>query len=170
MAGLPAALYMGSDSGHGICIPATVHGTVPCGTPCGATPPIVPKSIASMNATNIWPPFPQTPLAVMTAVSNVVISGNMPIIDQDLLTNHPSACTQLIKFSGCKPIPAAIPCPTAGLVVEDIAGGGAHVRKAIATTKSVFVNGRRLCRVADPLGPPCLSLIATGSPNVFVGV
>lgn len=167
MAGLPAALYMGSCSGHGRCMPSNVHAVVPCGTPCLGAPP---KSIATMDATNIWPPFPQTPLAVMTGVANVIISGNMPIVDQDLLTNHPPTCTQLIKFSGCDPTPAAIPCPTQQLCAEDLAGGGAHVRKAFATTKSVFVNGRRLCRVKDPLGPPCLSLIATGSPNVFVGV
>ena len=167
MAGLPAALYMGSDSGHGICIPATIHAVVPCGTPCVGAPP---KSLLTMNKSSIWPPFPQVPLAVMTGVSNVIISGNMPIVDQDLLTNHPATCTQLIKFTGCEPIPAAIPCPTSVLCAEDVAGGGAHIRKATATTKSVFVNGRRLCRVADPLGPPCLSKIATGSPNVFVGV
>ena len=167
MAGLFAAIYIGTDSGHGICIPANVHSPVPCSGSCATAPK---KSIATMSPFNIWPPFPQTPLNIMQAICNVVIMGNIPIVDQDLLINHPPTCTNLIVPGGCKSPPAPIPCPTQTLCVEDIAGGGAHIRKATATTKSVFVNGRRLCRVADPLGPPCLSLIATGAPTVMVGV
>lgn len=167
MAGLAAAIYQGSCSGHGTCIPATVHGTVPCGTPCPGVPP---KPLASLDKSLLWPPFPQVPLSVMSTVFNVVINGQIPIVDQDLLTNHPGTCTNLVKFSGCDPTPAAIPCPPANLCAEDVAGGGAHVRKAFATSKSVFMNGRRACRVNDPLGPPCLSRIGTGSPNVFIGV
>lgn len=167
MAGLSAALYVGSCSGHGRCIPTAVHSTVPCGTPCPGVPP---RPVASLDGQLLWPPFPQRPLSIMSSVFNVIVSGQVPIVDQDLLTNHPGACTNLVKFSGCDPTPAAMPCPAANLATEDVAGGGAHVRKAFATTKSVFINGRRACRVADPLGPPCLSLIATGSPNVFIGV
>lgn len=167
MAGLPAAVYMGVDSGHGICIPANVHSKVPCSGSCVTAPK---KTIVQMSPFNIWPPFAQTPLNIMQAICNVVINLQIPIVDQDLLINHPATCTNLIVPGGCKSPPAPIPCPTATLCVEDIAGGGAHIRRATATTKSVFVNGRRLCRVADPLGPPCLSLIATGAVNVFVGV
>ena len=167
MAGLSAAIYQGNCSGHGRCMPTAVHSTVPCGTPC---PGVIPRSLISLDQQLLWPPFPQVPLNVMQAIFNVVINGQIPIVDQDLLTNHPGTCTNLVKFSGCDPTPAAMPCPPANLCAEDVAGGGAHVRKANATTKSVFINGRRACRVADPLGPPCLSRIGTGSPNVFIGV
>jgi len=167
MAGLPAAVYAGVDSGHGICIPANVHAPVPCAGTCKTAPK---KSIATMSPFNIWPPFAQSPLNIMQAVVNVAISGMIPILDQDLLTNHPPTCTNLIVPGGCKSPPVPIPCPTQTLCVEDIAGGGAHVRKAIATTKSVWCNGRRMCRIADPLGPPCMSLIATGAAKVYIGV
>tara|TARA_B100000902_G_scaffold117588_1_gene118260 strand:+ start:159 stop:662 length:504 start_codon:yes stop_codon:yes gene_type:complete len=167
MAGLSAAVYIGSDSGHGRCIPANVHAVVGCGGTCKTAPK---KSIAVMDSTNIWPPFAQTPLNVMQIVGNVIINGNFPIVDQDLLTNHPPACTQIVIRTGCKHPPPPLKCPTQTLCVEDIAGGGAHIRKAFATTKTVFINMKRAGRVGDPLGPPCLSLIATGSPNVFIGV
>jgi hypothetical protein len=148
MAGLPAAVYGGLCTGHGICIPANVHSPVPCSGSCTTAP-----------------------LNIMQAVVNVTIGGGgIPILDQDLLTNHPATCTNLIVPGGCKSPPVPIPCPTATLCVEDIAGAGAHIRKAFATTKSVWINGRRACRVADPLGPPCLSLIAFGVPNVYIGV
>tara|TARA_Y100000004_G_C8823460_1_gene373003 strand:+ start:60 stop:566 length:507 start_codon:yes stop_codon:yes gene_type:complete len=168
LAGLSAAFYSGSCSGHGRCIPANVHAKMPCAGTCETAPK---KSIAAMDATNIWPPAPQTPFTGVPTVANVIINTTkFPIVDQDLLTNHPPSCTNLIVLGGCKNPPAPIPCPTQTLCVEDIAGGGGHVRKATATTKSVFFNGRRACRVGDPLGPPCLSLIATGSENVFIGV
>jgi len=167
-AGLPCAVFIGKCSGHGICVPLNVHSVEPCGTECGLVK--TKKSVAVMNATNMWASWPQTPLAVMTTVFNVVVNGNIPIVDQDALINHPSKCTQLIKFQGCDPIPAAIVCPTGSLCIEDVAGGGGHVRVAKATCATVFMNGRRACRVADPLGPPCLSLIATGAVNVLIGV
>lgn len=168
MAGLLAAVYQGSDSGHGRCIPMTIHAVVPCGTPCIGAPK---KSVVALDASIIWPPFTQTPLNVIQTVFNVVINGQIPIVDQDSLVPHPGGpCTNLIKFSGCDPVPSALPCTAAEISAEDVAGGGAHPRTAKATTKSVFINGRRACRVGDPLGPPCLSLIATGAPTVFIGV
>jgi len=160
---LPAAIYKGSCTGHGKCIPATIHAAVPCGTPCIKVPP---KPIAAMDATNIWPPFPQLPLAVKPC--NVLINGIVPILDQDVLTNHPPTCTQLVTLV-CQTPPPPMPCPTQTICVEDKAGGGAHIRKAFATQKRVLVNGKPLCRVADPLGPPCLSKIAGGAINVLVG-
>jgi len=163
--GLPAGIYLGSCSGHGICIPATIHAAVPCGTPCSLVPK---KPVAAMNATALWPPFPQTPLNVMQTIFNVVINNNIPIGDQDLLTNHPSTCTQIVTYV-CKDPPKPKPCPVKDLAAEDAAAGGAHPRKATATTKSVLANGKRLCRVSDPLGPPCLSLISGGAVNVLIG-
>ena len=165
--GLPCALYMGKDSGHGICIPITIHATVPCGTPCSAVPK---KPLAAMNATAMWKPFVQMPASVMTTVFNVVVNNQVPIVDQDFLVNHPAVkCTQLVAYT-CNSPPKPKPCPVSSLCAEDVAGGGAHIRQAKATTKSVIINGRRVCRVSDPLGPPCLSLIATGAVNVLIGV
>lgn len=161
--GLPAAIYKGSCSGHGKCIPPTIHATVNCGTPCQAVPK---KSVATMDATNIWPPFPQLPLT--PKVPTVLINGIAPILDQDVLTSHPSKCTQLVTLV-CKEPPPPMPCPTAVLCAEDVAGGGAHIRKATATSATVFINGKRACRVGDPLGPPCLSKIANGAKNVLIG-
>lgn len=161
--GLPAAIYKGSCSGHGKCIPATVHATVPCGTPCEGVPK---KPIAAMDATNIWPPFPQLPQSPITPT--VLINGISPILDQDILTNHPASCTQLVTLV-CKEPPPPMTCPTSALCAEDVAGGGAHIRKATATSATVFIMGKRACRVGDPLGPPCLSKIANGAKNVLIG-
>lgn len=162
--GLPAGIYQGTCSGHGVCIPANIHATVPCGTPCVAVPK---KPVAAMDATNNWPPFPQLPLSPVTPT--VLINGIAPILDGDVLTNHPSPCTQLVQYT-CQSPPPPRPCPTSVLTVEDAANGGAHPRIAKATTKSVWIMGRRACRVGDPLGPPCLSLIASGAINVVIGV
>lgn len=160
---LAAAIYKGSCSGHGKCIPSTIHATVSCGTPCQAVPK---KPIAAMDATNIWPPFPQLPQSPV--VPTVLINGIAPILDQDVLTNHPPSCTQLVTLV-CKEPPPPMVCPTQTLCAEDVAGGGAHIRKATATSATVFIMGKRACRVGDPLGPPCLSKIANGSINVFIG-
>lgn len=172
MAGLPAAVYMGVCSGHGkSCQPSWVHATLPDCVPgpqaCTSAPP---KPIAAMEPYNIWPPFAQAPLTPASAITNVVVNGNIPIVDQDLLTNHPPTCSNTVVKGGCQPSPIPVPCPTQTICTEDIAGGGAHIRKATATSKTVFINGRRACRVMDPLGPPCLSHIATGAANVFIGV
>lgn len=165
--GLPnaAAVYNGNDTGHGTCVPANTWPTNPCGTLC---PAVVPKEpIAKMDGTNMWPPFPQLPLVKIEKPS-VLINNFVPILDQDVLTNHPPTCTQIVPLvtGNCA---VTITCPTQTLCVEDIAGGGAHVRKATATSATVFINGKRACKVGDPLGPPCLSLISTGSVNVFIG-
>lgn len=167
MAGLPAAVYMGVCSGHGkACVPAHVHYTGSCEATCATAPPGI---IAEMEPYNIWPPFAQAPLTPASAITNVVVNGNIPIVDQDFLTNHPPTCTNLVVRAGCESPPAPIPCPTQTICSEDIIGGGAHFRKANATSATVFINGRRACRVMDPLGPPCLSHIATGAANVFIG-
>lgn len=165
--GLPnaAAIYTGKDTGHGTCVPANKWQENPCGTPC---PAVVPKlTIAAMDGTNMWPPFPQLPMQPI--VPTVLINNICPILDQDVLTNHPPTCTQLVPLVTPPNCAAIVPCPTQNLCVEDIAGGGAHVRKATATSATVFIMGKRACRVGDPLGPPCLSLISTGSANVFIG-
>jgi hypothetical protein len=165
MAGLGAAIYRGNCTGHGRCKPGNIHTTVHCGTPCEAVPK---KNIATMDPFNTWIGFPQLPLQPVNPT--VLINGIFPILDQDVLTNHPGTCTQLVQYA-CKepPTPPFIVCPTSVLCAEDVAGGGAHIRKATATSATVWINGKRACRVGDPLGPPCLSKISGGSPNVVIG-
>lgn len=162
--GTGAGLYQGNCTGHGICVPANVHAHLTaCLPPCNQA---IPKSIAAMNGTNLWAPYQQLPMSPL--VPTVLINSIAPILDQDLLTNHPSTCTQQVTYALDKCF-GAITCSTSVLCIEDIGGGGAHPRKATATTKSVFINGKRVCRIGDPLGPPCLSKIAGGSKNVFIG-
>lgn len=162
--GLPAAIYRGTCTGHGVCIPANIHATVSCGTPCKAVPK---KPVAAMDATNHWLPQLLAPLQPVSPT--VLIEGIAPILDADILMPHKSVCTQLVAFV-CKTPPPPKPCPTADLTAEDFANGGAHTRIAKATTKSVWINGKRACRQQDPLGPPCLSTIAVGAPTVTIGI
>ena len=163
MAGLAAAIYRGNCSGHGRCKPGNIHATVPCGTPCEAVPK---KSVATMDLFNTWIGYPQLPQGPVSP--NVVINGIAPILDQDLLTNHPGSCTQQVVRVGTN-CGDTITCATSVLCAEDVAGGGAHIRKATATSATVWINGKRACRVGDPLGPPCISKIANGSVNVTIG-
>ena len=49
-----------------------------------------------------------------------------------------------------------------------------HARKLLATSKTVWINGRRAGRFGDPFGDntvafPCNSRVAGCSPNVFIG-
>ena len=61
-----AALYMGTDSGHGVGTGSSHHpglggGVLPnCPHP-SLSPTIVPRPVQAMNATTIWPPHPQLP-------------------------------------------------------------------------------------------------------------
>ncbi len=61
---------------------------------------------------------------------------------------------------------------------QGIAGGReaktGHQRKALATSKTVFIGGKRAVRFGDPLGDgttafPCLSTVTGSSKNVFIG-
>ena len=92
-AGTGAALYMGSDSGHGVGVGASHHpglggGVLPnCPHP-SLSPTVVPRSVNSMDATTIWPPHPQLPAGPY--LRTVIINGQLPIIDQDILIPHPT--------------------------------------------------------------------------------
>ena len=61
-----AALYMGTDSGHGVGTGSSHHpglggGVLPnCPHP-SLSPTVVPRPVQAMNATTIWPPHPQLP-------------------------------------------------------------------------------------------------------------
>tara|TARA_Y100000361_G_C11137852_1_gene333190 strand:+ start:341 stop:901 length:561 start_codon:yes stop_codon:yes gene_type:complete len=181
--GLPAALYLGACSGHGVSVGATHHpglggGLLPDCPHSPLTPTIQPRPLPLMNATVLWPPTPQLPLVAVP--SNVVINGNMPILDGDQLIPHPTPTT----LTTISYLPTTPPCfnvqqtPAWWCTIGDAAGRElptGHRRQLIATTKSVFINGRRLGRFADPFGTgtmplPCSSRVGGSSPNVFVGI
>ena len=112
-AGTGAALYMGSDSGHGVGVGASHHpglggGVLPnCPHP-SLSPTVVPRSVNSMDATTIWPPHPQLPAGPY--LRTVIINGQLPIIDQDILTPHPTPTqhTTRCAYGTSKPSPL---CP-----------------------------------------------------------
>lgn len=180
-----AALYMGSCSGHmagagGSWHPGPGGGPIaPCSP--GNLPSVSDKLMAAHSVYGSWLPTPLLPLTPLGAARNVFINGIIPIVDQDLLTPHPT----LSVYSATRTVgKCTIVAPTNAWWCHTYTGPGSiagreppvgHVRKAMATTLSVWINGRRACRVGDALGDgtsnfPCLSLIGGGSPNVIIGV
>tara|TARA_A100001201_G_scaffold11051_1_gene14998 strand:+ start:72 stop:644 length:573 start_codon:yes stop_codon:yes gene_type:complete len=187
MAG-PAALYMGTCSGHGTGSGSVHHpglggGTLPgCIVPTSATDTkIVPKSVALMNATTLWAPTPQrsaTELARTVRINNIG-----PILDQDILIPHPTTTMHTVNYTGIPKVcpgttPPGIP-NNAWWCTIGTAGGRepavGHSRKLFATVKTVFINGRRAGTFGDPFGDfsvafPCTSVVTGSSPNVFIGL
>lgn len=172
---LPVAPITGlPDSGHGICIPPTVHSVQPC-----KTPPI-PYSIVIKEWTCWWPPTPLIPISPLSAIKATVLVNGLPCMTfGDAFTPHTSTCTNIIIYmcpcgKGLCPVPTPIPC--SNLTIEDNAGIG-HVRFAFTSTLTVFACKLPVARVLDPLGVgtpgwmgwsyPCNSIIAYGSPNVL---
>ena len=182
MAGAPlgAALYMGVDSGHGVGCGSSHHPGLGGGTlsPCphpSLAPQVVPKPVVAMNATTIWPPHAQTPAGPY--LRTVIINGKMPICDQDLLIPHPTPVQHTTTSVGfkcfCTVSTPAWHCTVGTAGGREAAAG--HSRKLFATSKTVWINGRRAGRFGDPLGDntpafPCNSRVTGCSPNVFVGV
>lgn len=162
MAGKPAGLVTSMCTGHGVCMPVAIHGAYPCGTPCpGSTLPV-----ATKNGTCYWPPLVCAPQPAI--FTKVFVNGVIPLALGDTLIVHPSPCTNIIMVGPCgDAAPKPIPCNCSVLTTED--AGVGHPRTVNALTKTVFVDGLPMAAVGDPLGPPCLSNIGTGSPNVFVG-
>lgn len=184
VAGLPAALYLGTCSGHGFGCGAMHHpgfggGTLPDCPHQPMTPTIQPRPLPLMNATVTWLPTPLLPLGVGGS-PNVIINGNIPILDQDILIPHPTftTLTTISYIPGTPPCVNVLQSPAHWCVIGTAAGrepAAGHTRKLIATTKSVFVNGRRMGKFGDPLGIgvlplPCSSTVTGGSPNVYVGI
>lgn len=178
-----AGLFQGVCSGHGTGSGATHHpglgGSV---LPGCIMPPLDPKivqsSVVAMNATTIWPPLAQLPATPL--VRNVLINGIIPICDQDILTPHPTPSTQVVTYTG---VPNTCPGgtttnPAHWCTIGTVAGREAptgHSRKAMATQKSVFINGKRATTFGDLLGDgtpafPCTSTITGASINVFIGL
>ena len=94
MAGLAAAIYQGPCSGHGVGAGASHHpglggGLLPnCPHP-SLSPTIKPVAMPAVNAVAIWPPLMQAPFSPLTGFV-FFINKHHPIIDQDLLTTHPT--------------------------------------------------------------------------------
>ena len=180
-AGLAAAIYMGPDSGHGTGAGASHHpglggGLLPnCPHP-SLSPTIKPVAMPAVNAVAIWPPLMQAPFSPLTGIRTVFINKNYPIVDQDLLTTHPTP-TQFTTSSIGDKCFTTLSTPAWWCTVGVTAGREApvgHARKCMATSTSVFINGQRAGRFGDPLGDgstafPCLSVITGSSPNVFIG-
>ena len=158
------------DSGHGLCIPPTVHSVQACGTPP------VPYSIVIKEYTCWWPPFPMIPLSAINPIRATVLVNFIPIgIFGDVFIPHPSTCTNIIIYmcpcgkSIC-PVPTPIPCSV--LTIED--AGVGHWRILFAQTKTVYAFKLPIGRILDPLGVgttfwsyPCNSIVAWGSPTVL---
>lgn len=177
-----AALFMGTCSGHGYgngakFQPGHGGGMVP-GCPHAPTDVRINTVPLQQNEpTASWLPTAQLPLGVAkAAAARVVINGQIPMVDQDILTPHPTLTMYITESVGDKCF-VALSTPaywcTLGLVAGREPPTG-HARKVIATTKTVFIGGFRAGRMSDPLGDgsvafPCLSRVSGCSPNVFIG-
>lgn len=172
MPGPPAAIFKGVCSGHGKCIPAVIHASVPCFSACpgvAATGQL--KPVVVMNAYSYWPPAPLVPLATPTCAT-IKINKIIPIVAGDALQLHKSPCSVTVIDMACpkaKMAPTKVSCNTSVFCCSDDAAGLGHPRVAVATSKNVFFEKRLACRVGDPFALPCLSKVATGAANVFIG-
>jgi len=158
-------------SGHGLCLPSTIHSV----QSCGSAP--IPYSITIKNFTCWWPPQPLIPIFPVTPMRATVLVNGIPIsVMGDTFTPHIAVCTNIIIYicpcgkSMC-PIPTPIPCSI--LTIED-AGGVGHMRTLMATTLTVFAFKRPIARILDPLGVgfpgfsyPCSSVVAWGHATVL---
>jgi len=171
-----AGTVAGTCTGHGVCVPAHIHFKLgPCELPYITPAPVPVYPVATKDATCLWPPF-NTMLLTATP-RTVLINGQFPLLDGDILTLHPPSCTnqvtRLCLAPGSPPPCTRIdskPMPCGELTTEDKKNAAkGHTRKVIASAKTVIVCGKPLAIVGDALGPPCLSLISTGSVNVMAG-
>lgn len=168
MPGPPAAVFVGVCSGHGKCVPAVVHASVPCFGGCPASPK---KPVAAMDAYSFWPPAPLVPKAAPLCAT-VKVNKNVPIVNGDILQEHKSPCSVTVIDLACpkaKNAPTKVSCNTSVFCCSDDAGGIGHQRVAVATSKTVFFEKKNACRVGDTFAIPCLSKITTGSANVLIG-
>jgi len=177
-------LFMGTCSGHGLGSGSSHHpglgGSI---LPGCILPPydpkIVPKPVQAMDAVTLWAPHPQLPLGVAKALAaRVVVNGNIPMVDQDILIPHPTLNVHTVSYTG---IPKGCPGGTtpnpAHWCVFGITGGReapvGHARKILATAKTVFIGKVRVSKFGDPMGDkspafPCNSVVTGCSPNVFI--
>jgi hypothetical protein len=158
-------------SGHGLCLPPTVHSVQGC-----SSPPI-PYTIKVKDLTCWWPPYPLVPLTALNPLRALVLVHFLPIyLLGDTFTPHWSACTNIVIYMcpcgpNICPFPTPIPCSI--LTIED-AGGVGHPRVLFTTTLTVFALKLPVGRMLDPLGLgfpgwsyPCSSVVAWGSATVW---
>jgi len=175
-----AALFMGTCSGHGKANGVNWHpgpgGPIlsPCPHPSLA-PYIKAQEMKIADNFATWLPTPQLPLEPI--VRNVVINKMIPIIDQDNLIPHPTVTQHVTMSTGFKCFTVRN-TPAWHCTIGTGPGGReaptGHARRLFATTKTVFINGKRAGRMADPFGNltvpfPCLSVVAGASKDVFIG-
>ncbi len=163
-----AAYYKGKCSGHGRAVRGHVHATYGCPMNC---PQASPKPLSSKNSVLKWNPLAQRPKTPKNPT--VLINNICPIIDKDVLTNHPCSTTNKHAHGGCKSPPPPDICNGKYLTSEDVRDGGKHKRVSHATTKTVYIMGKLANRFGDPLNGgiegECYSTICGASKNVFVG-
>jgi hypothetical protein len=158
-------------SGHGLCIPSTIHSVQACGTPP------VPYTILIKNFTCWWPPTSLIPLTGLNPIRATVLVQGLPILcGGDVFTPHVSVCTNIIIYicpchKGMCPIPTPVACSL--LTIEDAPGTG-HARVLMPTTLTVYAFKVPVGRILDPLGVgfpgfswPCSSVVAFGHPTVL---
>lgn len=170
-----AAVSTGTCSGEGIAIPMNVHITTRCSQPpCPpANAACPPYPLATKISTCHWPPTPLTHLNPATAVKTVKIESQIPLVLGDVLVRHKSDTTNVVinnfptPKDGCE-TPKPSNCNCSLLTTEDAFGQG-HPRVVVATSKTVFIEGRPAACIGDPLGPPCTAKIATGAKTVLIG-
>lgn len=158
-------------SGHGLCIPSTIHSVQACGSPP------VPYPILIKNFTCWWPPLSLIPLEAVNPTRATVLVNRIPVmLFGDTFIQHISPCTNIVVYicpcgKGMCAIPKPIPCGK--LTIEDMGGTG-HPRVLYATSLTVFALKRPIGRILDPLGIgfpgfslPCSSVVAHGHPTVL---
>ena len=186
MAVQAAALFQGNCTGHGAgkggqWIPGPGQpsplGNCPHSPKDNAIPAL---PYAPHFAMAKWLPTPQRPLK-KAIVTNVFINGILPIVDQDLLIPQKTSVIYKTDSVGDKCYTTqSTPAWWAHQYTGIGNSGGretaaGHVRKCIATSKSVFINGVRAGRFGDALGDqttqfPSRATIAGASKNVFIGI
>ena len=122
-------------SGHGLCLPSTIHSVLACGTPP------IPYSITIKNFTCWWPPQPLIPIFPVTPLRATVLVNGIPIMLMgDTFTPHISVCTNIVVYiCPCGKAMCIIPTPfnCSVLTTEDMKGLG-HTRVLESTTKQVL--------------------------------
>jgi hypothetical protein len=177
-------LFMGTCSGHGLGAGSSHHpglgGSILPGCQMPPyDPKIIPKPVQQMDAVTSWLPHPQLPLGVAKALSaRVVVNGNIPMVDQDILIPHPTLNVHTVSYTGIpKGCPPGVTPNPAHWCTFGVTGGReapvGHARKILATAKTVFIGKVRVSKFGDPMGDrtpafPCNSVVTGCSPNVFI--
>jgi len=158
-------------SGHGLCLPPTIHSVQWCGTPP------IPYTIKVKDFTCWWPPYPLVPLTALNPLRAMVLVHFLPIyLLGDTFIPHFSTCTNIVIYlcpCGNSICPKPTPFACSILTIED-AGGIGHPRVLFTTTLTVFALKLPVGRMLDPLGIgfpgwsyPCSSVVAWGSATVW---